>query len=79
MNSLTTNLHLEFVDEALRLVRDAGAQGIHLRILGSIAYRIQCPNHIHLFEQMARVLTDVDFGAYRSQNQKIREFLIKQG
>jgi hypothetical protein len=56
--SLTTNLHLEFVDEALRLARDAGAQGIHLRILGSIAYRIQCPNHIHLFEQMARVLTD---------------------
>jgi hypothetical protein len=77
--SLTTNLHLEFVDEALRLVRDAEAQGIHLRILGSIAYRIQCPNHIHLFEQMARVLTDVDFGAYRSQNQKIREFFLKQG
>ena len=74
--SVTTNLHLEFVDEALRLVRDAAARGIHLRILGSIAYRIQCPNHIHLFEQMARVLTDVDFGAYRSQNQKIREFLL---
>lgn len=77
--SVTTNLHLEFVDEALRLVRDAEAQGIHLRILGSIAYRIQCPNHIHLFEQMARVLTDVDFGGYKKENQKIREFLMKQG
>ena len=36
-------LNLEFVDEALSLVRDAEAKGIRLRILGSIAYRLQCP------------------------------------
>ena len=33
-------LNLEFVDEALNLVRDAEAKGIRLRILGSIAYRL---------------------------------------
>jgi hypothetical protein len=76
---MPTDLHLEFVDEGLRLVRDAEAKGLHLRILGSIAYRIQCPNNIHLFEQMARALTDVDFGGYKRENAKLREFFLAQG
>jgi len=72
-------LNLEFVDEALRLVRDAEAQGIRLRILGSIAYRLQCPNNLHLFQDTKRVLTDIDFGAERKQNRAIREFLMARG
>jgi len=72
-------LNLEFVDEALALVRDAEAQGIRLRILGSIAYRLQCPNNLHLFEDTKRVLTDVDFGAEKKQNRAIRQFLTKRG
>jgi hypothetical protein len=72
-------LNLEFVDEALALVHDAEAKGIRLRILGSIAYRIQCPKNLHLFEDTKRVLTDVDFGAEKKQNKAIREFLIERG
>jgi hypothetical protein len=72
-------LNLEFVDEALRLVRDAEAQGIRLRILGSIAYRLQCPNNLQLFQDTRRVLTDVDFGAEKRQNKPIREFLTSRG
>ena len=72
-------LNLEFVDEALNLVRDAEAQGIRLRILGSIAYRLQCPNNLHLFQDTKRVLTDVDFGAEKKQNKAIREFLVARG
>jgi hypothetical protein len=72
-------LNLEFVDEALRLVRDAEAEGIRLRILGSIAYRIQCPNNLHLFQDTKRVLTDVDFAAERKQNRAIRQFLMARG
>lgn len=75
----TANLHLEFVDEALRLVSAAEARGIQLRILGSVAYRLQCPNHLHLFDDMGRALTDVDFAAVKKQNQKIREFLVGEG
>jgi hypothetical protein len=73
------NLNLEFVDEGLRLVREAEERGIQLRILGSIAYRIQCPKNLHLFDEMARVLTDVDFAGLKSQNQQVREFIIGQG
>src|SRR5215813_1482658 len=72
-------LNLEFVDEALNLVRDAEAKGIRLRILGSIAYRLQCPRNLHLFQDTKRVLTDVDFGAEKSQNKTIREFLKARG
>ena len=76
---MTENLHLEFVDEALTLVREAEAAGIRLRILGSIAYRLQCPKNLHLFDDMARVLTDVDFAAMRSHNRKIRDFMAARG
>ena len=72
-------LNLEFVDEALNLVRDAEENGIRLRILGSIAYRLQCPNNLHLFQDTKRVLTDVDFGAEKKQNKLIREFLMARG
>jgi hypothetical protein len=73
------SLNLEFVDEALALVRDAEAAGIRLRILGSIAYRLQCPENLHLFEDTKRALTDVDFGAEKKQNRAIREFLMARG
>lgn len=81
MNQMPTDpgLNLEFVDEALALVSDAEAEGIRLRILGSIAYRLQCPNNLHLFEDTKRVLTDVDFGAEKKQNQAIRKFLTARG
>src|SRR5262245_12563931 len=72
-------LNLEFVDEALKLVHDAEEQGIRLRILGSIAYRLQCPQNLHLFQDTKRVLTDVDFGAEKKQNRAIREFLVNRG
>ena len=72
-------LNLEFVDEALALVRDAEEKGIRLRILGSIAYRLQCPENLHLFQDTKRVLTDVDFGAEKKQNRAIREFLTARG
>lgn len=79
MSEESQNLNLEFVDEGLRLVKDAEKHGIQLRILGSVAYRIQCPNNLNLFDDMNRVLTDVDFAAAKKQNQKIREFLIGEG
>lgn len=73
------SLHLEFVDEALALVRDAENQGIKLRILGSIAYRLVCPEHLHLFQEMKRALTDVDFAAEIGQNKAIRSFFADRG
>ena len=71
------NLH--FVEEALRLVHKAEQQGIRLRILGSVAYRLHSPGNLHLFAEMERELTDVDLAAERSQSRAIRDFMVKEG
>jgi len=71
------NLH--FVDEAMRLVHKGEERGIQLRILGSIAYRLHSPKYLHLFTEMDRELTDIDFAAERRQTQAIREFMAGQG
>ena len=68
-----------FVAEALRLVDDAEAEGIRLRILGSLAYRIHCPRNVGLFEAMERALTDIDFAADAKQTKQVRAFLTERG
>jgi len=68
-----------FVGEALRIVDEAEAQGIKLRILGSLAYRIHCPQNLEMFAKMERALTDIDFAAERRQSKQIKQFLSASG
>ena len=67
--------HLEYVDRALDIVEKAKQRGLDLRILGSLAYRLHCSANIHLFEQMARDLTDIDLAAVSGQRKDVRAFL----
>jgi hypothetical protein len=71
--------HLEYVDRAVELVEQARAEGIELRILGSLAYRLHCPNSLALFEEMKRDLTDIDFAARHEQRKAIRDYLRGRG
>ena len=68
-----------FVAEALRIVEEAEAQGIKLRILGSLAYRIHCPQNLEMFAKMERALTDIDFAAEKRQSKQIKQFLTASG
>jgi hypothetical protein len=68
-----------FVAEALRIVDEAEGQGIRLRILGSLAYRIHCPTNLELFAKMERALTDIDFAAEKRQSKQIKQFLGASG
>jgi hypothetical protein len=68
-----------FVAEALRIVERADADGIRLRILGSLAYRLHCPDNIELFTKMERALTDIDFAAEAHQARGIRALLTGMG
>lgn len=69
----------QFVAEALRLVGEAAVDGIRLRILGSLAYRLHCPENLELFDKMERDLTDIDFAAEKAQTKEIRQFLTDRG
>ncbi len=68
-----------FVAEGLSIVENAQEQGLKLRILGSLAYRIHCPANLQLFEAMERALTDIDFSADRRQSREIKKFLVQRG
>jgi hypothetical protein len=68
-----------FVAEALRIVDEAEAEGIRLRILGSLAYRIHCEANLDLFARMERALTDIDFAAEKKQSRQIKQFLTASG
>jgi hypothetical protein len=45
--------------------------------LGSVAYRLQCPNNLHLFQDTKRALTDVDFGAEKKTTGQSANFSLR--
>lgn len=69
----------QFGAEALRIVEAAGAAGVTLRILGSIAYRIHCPQNLDLFEKMSRALTDIDLAAEKAQASSVQKLFAALG
>jgi hypothetical protein len=70
--------HEEFERQALELIQSAEERGIHLRLLGAVAFRIHCPAHQDLQVSMNRVLTDIDFAAYYKQEKAIDKFFMKE-
>lgn len=69
--------HKEFERLALEIIDQGERNGIHLRLLGAVAFRIHCPGHQYLQESMNRVLTDLDFAAYYKQEKAIDKFFLK--
>jgi hypothetical protein len=66
---------IDFVNEAISIVEKAQKQGLTLRVLGSTAFRIHCPDHVHIHISMGRDLTDIDFAAYSKEGERIEKFL----
>ena len=67
----------DFVGEAIRIVEKARENGLTLRVLGATAFRIHCPDYVHVHISMGRVVTDIDFAAYSKEGEKIEKFLAK--
>lgn len=68
-----------FEAEGERLLSEAEAVGVTLRLLGALAFARRCPRHAYLQETLNRVYTDIDFAGYGKQGERIREFLATQG
>ncbi len=68
------NEHQEFERLALEIVDQAQKQGLHLRLLGAVAFRIHCPGHATMQESMNRVLTDLDFAGYFKEDRAVEKF-----
>lgn len=67
----------DFVGEALRIVEKAQENGLTLRVLGATAFRIHCPDYVHVHISMGRDVTDIDFAGYSKEGERIENFLSK--
>jgi hypothetical protein len=68
-----------FREEAQRIVDQATADGILLRLMGAIAFSLHCPKFGNLQALLGRAFTDIDFASYRRYVPDIRKLLSKLG
>ncbi len=67
------------VQLARGIVEKAENVGIPLRVLGACAFRIHCKNFNHLFGDLDRPITDIDFASLRNYSNKLLDFFQKLG
>jgi hypothetical protein len=77
--SFTDPKDREFIEEAIRLQDEAERSGIQLRLLGALAFRLQCPKNASKFEALERRISDIDFAASSHQRDEILTFFKDQG
>jgi hypothetical protein len=68
-----------FENEVRRIVQAAQAEGLILRLLGSLAFQMHCPRYGSLQAKMGRAYTDIDFASYSQQAKGVRELLVRLG
>jgi hypothetical protein len=69
----------KFENELKRILQASDKTGILLRVIGSLAFQMHCPQFGHLQAAMGRAYTDIDFGAYGRQSKQISELMATLG
>jgi hypothetical protein len=67
------------IEEAVHLVEKAEENGIIMRLMGAIAFKIHCTNNAELYKKIDRKLSDMDFASYTRHQQDIRNLLNTLG
>ncbi len=65
--------------EVVRLVDAAEADGLTIRVLGSIAVALHCPDSATLLPDFQRTYADIDIAAYRSEAKALARLLVGLG
>lgn len=68
-----------FINELTRVVDASNQAGLMLRVIGSLAFQMHCPEYGHLQQAMGRAYTDIDFAAYRNQAKEIKAMMAGLG
>jgi hypothetical protein len=69
----------KFENEVRRITEAAKQAGLMLRLLGSLAFQVHCPQYGFLQAKLGRAYTDIDFGGYSKQAKPTRELLATLG
>ena len=67
---------LEVLDELMTQAKEHGAT---MRVIGSLAFRIQCPDYKYLEYENQRCLTDIDFMTYHKDIEKVQDMFSSLG
>ncbi|UCH60683.1 MAG: hypothetical protein JSV61_04180 [Anaerolineales bacterium] len=68
-----------FEKELKRIIEASEDAGLLLRVIGSLAFQMHCPQYGYLQQAMGRAYTDIDFAAYRKQAKGIKELMSGLG
>jgi hypothetical protein len=79
MSDQSDERRLQFEAEALRIVDAAREKGLVLRLLGSLAFRLHCPEYGYLQKQLGRAYTDIDYAGYGGQASQMAPLLTALG
>ena len=74
MGKVDPELAKKFQEEAVRVVKAGEEAGVHLRVIGALAFWHHCPEYGYLQEKLNRVYTDIDFAGYGKQSRDISKF-----
>ncbi|MBI5840166.1 MAG: hypothetical protein HZB19_08685 [Chloroflexi bacterium] len=69
----------KFENELKRILKASDDSGILLRVIGSLAFQMHCPQFGYLQAAMGRAYTDIDFGAYGRQSKQVVELMTALG
>jgi len=69
----------KFENELKRILKASDEAGILLRVIGSLAFQMHCPQFGHLQAAMGRAYTDIDFAAYGKQTKQIQDLMASLG
>jgi hypothetical protein len=69
----------KFENELKRIITASDEAGILLRVIGSLAFQMHCPQFGYLQAAMGRAYTDIDFAAYSKQTKQIQAMMAGLG
>jgi hypothetical protein len=69
----------KFERELKHILETSREAGILLRVIGSLAFQMHCPQFGYLQAAMGRAYTDIDFAAYGKHSKQIQEMLQSLG
>jgi hypothetical protein len=68
-----------FERELQRIIDASSKAGLTLRVIGSLAFQIHCPQYGYLQEAMGRAYTDIDFAGYARESEGIKALMAGLG
>ena len=69
----------KFEAELKRILAASEEAGVILRVIGSLAFQMHCPEYGYLQAAMGRAYTDIDFAGYRNQTREVQELMKSLG